>query len=93
MCTIPPHYDSMIGKLIVHAPDRDGAIAKMRGALEEFRVAPVKTTIALHRRLMDERAFVEAQYDVRYLERLLKNEPESMGEAGPVAGPTRSEKT
>ena len=90
---IPPHYDSMIGKLIVHAPDRETAIAKMRGALDEFHVAPIKTTIALHRRLMDEPRFIDADYDIGYLERLLKNEPESAGAAVPVSGPTKHEKT
>ncbi|MEE8153461.1 MAG: acetyl-CoA carboxylase biotin carboxylase subunit [Phycisphaerales bacterium] len=88
---ISPHYDSMIGKLIVHAPTRDGAIAKMRGALDEFRVAPIKTTIPLHRRLMDEREFMDAQYHVRYLERLLKTDAEGAGEAGPVASATPSQ--
>ncbi len=90
---IPPHYDSMIGKLIVHAPDRDAAIAKMRGALDEFRIAPVKTTIALHRRLMDERAFINADYDIGYLERLLKNESAKGSELGPVTGSAKIEKT
>ena len=90
---IPPHYDSMIGKLIVHAPDRDAAITKMRGALEEFRVAPVKTTIALHRRLMDEPAFIDADYDIGYLERLLKNVSAKGSEPGPVTGSAKSETT
>ena len=47
---IPPNYDSMIGKLIVHGPDRETAIARMRVALDEFKVGPIKTTIPLHRR-------------------------------------------
>ncbi len=88
---IPSHYDSMIGKLIVHAPTRDEAIARMRGALDEFRVGPIKTTIPLHRRLMGEREFIYAQYHVGYLERLLKTGAEGAGEVGPVASATPSE--
>jgi acetyl-CoA carboxylase biotin carboxylase subunit len=72
---IPPQYDSMIGKLIVHAPDRTQAIARMRGALDEFDVSPIKTTIPLHRRLMDDRHFVEADLDIHYIERLLDEAP------------------
>ncbi len=67
---IPPNYDSMIGKLIVHAATREQAIARMKRALDEFRVGPIKTTIPLHRRLMDNRQFVEADLDIHYIERL-----------------------
>ncbi len=65
----------------------------MRGALEEFRVAPVKTTIALHRRLMDEPAFIDVDYDIGYLERLLKNVSAKGSEPGPVTGSAKSETT
>src|SRR5688572_13265512 len=50
---IPPNYDSMIGKLIVHRPTRSEAIATMRRALAEFHVSPIKTTIPLHLQIMD----------------------------------------
>jgi acetyl-CoA carboxylase biotin carboxylase subunit len=69
---IPPNYDSMIGKLIVHAEDRAAAIAKMKGALDEFRIGPIKTTIPLHRRLLESKPFVNADFDIHYVERLLK---------------------
>lgn len=72
---IPPNYDSMIGKLIVHGNTRDEAIARMRGALDEFRIAPIKTTIPLHRRLMDHPQFLDADFDIHYVERYLKGEP------------------
>jgi acetyl-CoA carboxylase biotin carboxylase subunit len=68
---IPPNYDSMIGKLIVHAPTRAEAIAKMRGALNEFRIGPIKTTIPLHQRIMRSREFVDADFDIHYIERML----------------------
>ncbi len=78
---IPPDYDSMIGKLIVHGRDRDEAIARMRGALDEFLIGPIKTTIGLHRRLMDEQMFIDATFDIHYLERLLRG----TGSGEPVA--------
>ncbi|MGI9015125.1 MAG: acetyl-CoA carboxylase biotin carboxylase subunit [Phycisphaerales bacterium] len=68
---IPPNYDSMIGKLIVHAPTRDEAIARMLRALREFRIDPIKTTIPLHIRLIDSREFREADFDIQYVERAL----------------------
>ena len=74
--TIPSHYDSMIGKLIVHAPTRAEAIAKMRGALDEFRIGPIRTTIPFQRRVMDSKPFVDAAaeggFDIHYIERMLK---------------------
>ncbi len=50
---IPPNYDSMIGKLIVHRPTRAAAIAAMKRALGEFHIAPIKTTIPLQMQIMD----------------------------------------
>jgi len=71
---VPPNYDSMIGKLIVHGVDRTEAIRRMAGALDEFEIAPTKTTIPLQRKLMDNRNFVDGDFDIHYLERLLKKE-------------------
>ncbi|MHC4909109.1 MAG: ATP-binding protein, partial [Planctomycetota bacterium] len=71
---IPPNYDSMIGKLIVHAPTRAEAIARMRGALSEFAVGPGATTISLHRALMDNPQFNDASFDIHYVERWLKEQ-------------------
>ncbi len=69
---VPPNYDSMIGKLIVHADTREAAIARMERALREFTVEPIKTTIPLHRELMRNSAFKAGGMDIHYLERLLK---------------------
>jgi acetyl-CoA carboxylase biotin carboxylase subunit len=66
---IPPHYDSMIGKLIVHAPDRPKALAGARDALDALRIGGVKTTRGLHRRIVDDPAFVRGEYDVNFLMR------------------------
>jgi acetyl-CoA carboxylase biotin carboxylase subunit len=72
---IPSHYDSMIGKLIVHGPTRDAAIARMRQALREFRIGPAKTTIPLHQRIMDRPEFTTAQFDIHWVERWLASQP------------------
>jgi acetyl-CoA carboxylase biotin carboxylase subunit len=68
---IPPNYDSMIGKLIVHRPTRAEAIATMRRALQEFHIAPVKTTIPLHLRIMDDQHFQSGDVDTGFVERVL----------------------
>ena len=65
---IPPFYDSMIGKLIVHAESREKAIVKMAGALENFTVEGVPTTIPLHRTILASAAFQSNQFHTRWLE-------------------------
>ena len=69
---IPPHYDSMIGKLIVHGRNRDEAIARMRAALSEMKVGPIATTIPMHQRLLNHHAFVSVDFDINWVERLLE---------------------
>ncbi|MGD9791824.1 MAG: acetyl-CoA carboxylase biotin carboxylase subunit [Phycisphaerales bacterium] len=69
---VPPNYDSMIGKLICWADDREQCMDRMGRALREFRVEGIKTTIPLHQRLMEDRAFRQGGVDIHYLERLLK---------------------
>ncbi len=69
---VPPNYDSMIGKLIVHADNREEALTRMSRALREFKIEPIKTTIPLHMRLVDDAAFRKGGVDIKYLERLLK---------------------
>lgn len=65
---IPPHYDSLIAKLIVWAPTRLEAIERMRRALHEFRVEGVRTTIGFHERLLSHHAFVAGDVTTRFLE-------------------------
>ncbi|MCB9837013.1 MAG: acetyl-CoA carboxylase biotin carboxylase subunit [Phycisphaera sp.] len=69
---VPPNYDSMIGKLIVHAEDRKQAINRMKRALGELTIGPINTTIPLHQRLMENADFSAGGIDIHYLERLLK---------------------
>jgi len=71
-CRIPPNYDSLIAKLIVHQPTRAEAIATLRRALAEFRVEPIKTTISLHADLMRNSNFLRSDVDIHYVERLLE---------------------
>lgn len=69
---VPPNYDSMIGKLIVHAETRDLALDRAVRALKEFTVGPIKTTIPLHIQLANNADFRKGGVDIHYLERLLK---------------------
>ncbi len=69
---VPPNYDSMIGKLIVHQPTRAEAIATMKRALVELRTDPIPTTAALHARLMRNGSFVDGDFDIHFVERLLE---------------------
>jgi acetyl-CoA carboxylase biotin carboxylase subunit len=68
---VPPYYDSMIGKLIVHAPDRAQAIARLRRAIDEFAIIGVKTTLPLHRRILDDPTFQAGDYTIHWLERFV----------------------
>jgi acetyl-CoA carboxylase biotin carboxylase subunit len=65
---IPPHYDSMIGKLIVSAPTREDAIKRMKRSLEEFIIEGVKTTIPYHIQLMEDENFKKGTFNTKYLE-------------------------
>lgn len=68
---VPPHYDSMIGKIIVHGATREQAIARMRIALSEMVVDGIQTNIPLHRELMVDARFVEGGTSIHYLEEYL----------------------
>ncbi|GIP58076.1 acetyl-CoA carboxylase biotin carboxylase subunit [Paenibacillus woosongensis] len=66
--TISPHYDSMIAKLIVWAPTREEAIAKMKRALAEFAIEGIHTTIPFHQKLLDHPVFIRGDFDIKFLE-------------------------
>ncbi len=68
---VVPFYDSMIGKLIVHAPTRQEAISKMRQALDEYVVEGIKTNIPFHKKIMASKKFRDADYDTHFLEEFL----------------------
>jgi acetyl-CoA carboxylase biotin carboxylase subunit len=67
--SIPPHYDSLIGKLIVHGKTREGALLRLRRALGEMVITGVDTTIPLFRDLLDNEDFLKGEYDIHWLER------------------------
>ena len=68
---IPPHYDSMIGKLIVHGRTRNECIMRLRRALDEMVIGGVHTTLPLHQRLVEAPDVVDGNYDIHWLERFL----------------------
>ncbi|CAB3764792.1 acetyl-CoA carboxylase biotin carboxylase subunit [Burkholderia puraquae] len=70
---IPPHYDSLIAKLLAHGRTRDEAIARMRVALDEIVISGIDTSVPLHQELMKEPSFVEGGFDIHHLERLVAN--------------------
>ncbi|AWI76941.1 MAG: acetyl-CoA carboxylase biotin carboxylase subunit [Azoarcus sp.] len=74
--TVPPHYDSMIGKLISYGDTREQAIRRMRIALSEMAVGGIKTNIALHQELMLDARFVEGGTSIHYLEHKLADRGE-----------------
>jgi acetyl-CoA carboxylase, biotin carboxylase subunit len=67
--TVSPHYDSMIGKLLVHQPTRAEAIECMQRALSELRIEGIKTTVPLHRAILSHAAFAEGRVDTTFVER------------------------
>lgn len=69
---IPPFYDSMIAKLIVHAGSRNAALMRLRRALEEFVIMGVKTTIPLHQEIISQPEYLDGQYDIHWLENFKK---------------------
>jgi len=69
--TVPPHYDSMIGKLIAYGNDRDTAIARMLGALDEINIKGIKTNIDLHKDILGDSAFQAGGTNIHYLEKKL----------------------
>jgi len=67
-CVVPSYYDSMVAKLIVHAPNRPEAIARLRRSLAEFAVVGIQTTVPLHQRIVDAPDFIAGDYTVHWLE-------------------------
>jgi acetyl-CoA carboxylase biotin carboxylase subunit len=66
---VPPHYDSMIGKLIIHRPTREEAIATMRRALAEMQVEGIATTAAFHDRVLRHPEFIAGKHNTKFVER------------------------
>ncbi|HOD67241.1 MAG TPA: acetyl-CoA carboxylase biotin carboxylase subunit [candidate division Zixibacteria bacterium] len=96
---IPPHYDSMIAKLIVRGRTRQEAVVRMRRSLEEFIVEGVPTTVAFHREIFEHPDFVAGRYDINFLEQRFRKgqeappAPEEAQEEAIAAGETVSRLT
>jgi acetyl-CoA carboxylase biotin carboxylase subunit len=71
---VPPYYDSLVAKLIVHAPSRPEAIARLRRALDEFAVLGIKTTLPLHQRIIAQPEFLAGDYTIHWLEKFVAGE-------------------
>ena len=71
--SIPPYYDSLVAKLIVHGRNRPEALRRLRRTLDEMAVSGISTTIPLHQRLAEDPSFANADYDIHWLERFVKN--------------------
>jgi acetyl-CoA carboxylase biotin carboxylase subunit len=70
--TVPPHYDSLVAKLIVHGASRNECLMRLKRALGEYVIGGIDTTIPLHQRLMTEPAFLDGRYDIHWLEGLVQ---------------------
>jgi len=79
--TVPPYYDSMIAKLIVHARTRELAIARMQRALDMMVVEGIKTTIPLHKKIMADPAFQKGDFSTKFMEEFLLNSDENIAAA------------
>ena len=67
--SIPPYYDSLVSKLVVHGRNRAECLMRLRRALEEYVIGGIKTTIPLQRKLLTEKSFIDGDYDIHWLER------------------------
>ncbi len=76
---VPPYYDSLIAKLIVHGRDRTEAMARMSRALEQFVVEGIHTTIPLHRNIFEDEEFRAGSFDTKFMERFFEREKERLG--------------
>ena len=70
---VPPNYDSLIAKLIVYGNNREEAILKLKIALKEYVIDGINTTLSLHKKIINKDEFITGNYDIRWLEKFLKN--------------------
>lgn len=68
---IPPHYDSMIAKLVVHGTSRNECLLRLKRSLDEFVIGGIQTTLPLHQRIIAQADFINGDYDIHWLEKFL----------------------
>jgi acetyl-CoA carboxylase biotin carboxylase subunit len=78
---VPPHYDSLIAKLIVHHRTRDMAIARMRRALDAMIVEGIDTTVSLHQQILADPDFIAGNLSTRFMDRFSGPKPAAQGAA------------
>jgi acetyl-CoA carboxylase biotin carboxylase subunit len=71
---VPPNYDSLVSKLIVHGHTRNECLMRLRRALDEYVISGIETTIPLHQQLAEARDFIDGQYDIHWLERFVEQQ-------------------
>jgi acetyl-CoA carboxylase biotin carboxylase subunit len=69
--SIPPFYDSMVAKLIVSGPSRNECLMRLRRSLEEFVIGGIETTIPLHQKIIQQPEFIDGEYNIHWLEKLV----------------------
>lgn len=85
--SIPPHYDSMVGKLIVHGRDRKECIARLKRSIRETVIEGIKTTLPLHSWILEQEEFISGEYTIHWLEKKLKEK-----QAGEAKGAAKGKK-
>jgi acetyl-CoA carboxylase biotin carboxylase subunit len=73
-CVVPPHYDSLVAKIIAFGDTREEAVVRMQRALGECRIEGIKTNIPLHRRILSDPAFLKGRYSTNFLEKFIAGE-------------------
>ena len=71
---IPPHYDSLVAKLVVHGSNRNECLMRLRRSLAEFVIGGIQTTIPLHAKIIENQEFINGDYDIHWLERFVAQE-------------------
>ncbi|MPY70619.1 MAG: acetyl-CoA carboxylase biotin carboxylase subunit [Alphaproteobacteria bacterium] len=77
--TVQPHYDSLVSKLVVHGATRNECLMRLRRALEEYVIGGIETTIPLHQHIVEQADFVNGDYDIHWLERMMAGAAGSAG--------------
>lgn len=67
--SVPPYYDSLVSKLVVHGTNRNECLMRLRRALDEYVIGGIQTTIPLHQKIIAERPFIDGDYDIHWLEK------------------------
>jgi len=68
---VPPHYDSLIAKLVVHGTTRNECLMRLRRTIEEYVIGGIDTTLPLHQRIIGQQEFIDGNYDIHWLEQLM----------------------